>query len=121
MCMFLHERVARARSLIFNTLLERLSDDVLEGTDMLMSENDVLETTEKLTLQRFRKKICQHLVRRAVTDSHFAGLDTVFQPKVSDVYMTGFRSGRGAPILGPFWASLMALSLSCSKMLLLML
>jgi hypothetical protein len=67
---------------------------------MLMSQYDILESTEKLALQRFSKKICQHLMHSAVADNNITGLDAVLQPEISDILMAGFRPSRGTAVLG---------------------
>jgi hypothetical protein len=48
--------VARARSLISNTLLERLGDGVVKGVNVLVAENYGFESLEKVSLQGFGKK-----------------------------------------------------------------
>ena len=52
----LYGAIARARSLISNTLLERFGDGVAQGINVAVAEDNGLEALEEGSLKGFRKK-----------------------------------------------------------------
>jgi hypothetical protein len=83
---------------IFNTLLKRLSDRITESVNVTLTKDDGLKEPEEVTLKGFGKKIGEHLSGRAMADGNVMGLDAILEPKIADVDMTGFGTGRGTAI-----------------------
>jgi hypothetical protein len=85
---------------IFNTLLKHLSDRITESVNVALTKDDGFEEPEKVTLKGFGKKIGHHLSGRAMADVDVMGLDAILEPKISDVNVAGFGTGRGTAISG---------------------
>jgi hypothetical protein len=65
-----------------------------------LTKDDGFEEPEKVTLKGFGKEIGQHLSGGAMTNVDVVGLDAVFEPKIADVDVAGFGTGRGTAIGG---------------------
>ena len=92
--------IVSSRLVIFNTLLERLSNRITEGVNVMSAKDDSLEETEEVTLEGFGKEICEHLRRGAMADVDVMGLNAIFQPKITHVNVTGFGTGGSTTIGG---------------------
>jgi hypothetical protein len=65
-----------------------------------VTKDDGFEEPEKVTLKGFGKKIRQHLSGGAVANVDVMGLNAILEPKISDVDVAGFGTGRGTAISG---------------------
>jgi hypothetical protein len=59
-----------------------------------MSHDHVAEFSKQATLERFRKKICQHLFSRTMLDVDVFQANPVLDEKISDVNVSGIRAAR---------------------------
>jgi hypothetical protein len=85
---------------IFKMILKWLSNGITESVNMMMAKNDGLKEPEKGALKGFGEEVCQHLSGGGVTDGDIAGADVVFEPKMTNVYITRLGSSRCAAIGG---------------------
>ena len=76
-----------------NTLLDRGGEITAQSVNMAMAQDDVAESTEKMTLKRLRKKIGQHLQSGTMSDLNVVAFSTVLNPETTDVNVTGFLAG----------------------------